>query len=136
MRCVSGNRAIRDHAGDGKDLHLFKQVRKGYVQYVGQMVCTGSSYKEAPDTQGHLRKAIVFELTPIAGGQTPRRRKRIPETEALLEDSLETLRQKALAESAEASRKRDPPWHLSGKRCQLNRSMQHHLSCWSDNASH
>jgi len=25
--------------------------------------------------------------------------------------------------------------YLSGKRCQLNRSMQHHLGCWSTNAS-
>jgi len=105
MRYVSGNRAIRDHAGDGKDLHLFKQVRKGYVQYVGQMVCTGSSYKEAPDTQGRIRKAIVFELTPIEEF-VQLQEEEDSETETLLDDSLETLRQKALAESAEASTRR------------------------------
>jgi 5-methylcytosine-specific restriction protein A len=66
MRYVAGNRAILNHARDGKDLHLFKQAQKGHVRYVGQVICTGSSYKDAPDAQGHLRKAIVFELTPIA----------------------------------------------------------------------
>jgi 5-methylcytosine-specific restriction protein A len=102
MRYVSGNRAIRDHAGDGKDLHLFKQVSKGYVQYVGQMVCTGSSYKEAPDTEGRIRNAIIFELTPIEEF-VQLQEQGDSETEGLLEDSLETLRQKALADSAEAS---------------------------------
>src|SRR5450631_3343670 len=65
MQYVSGNRAIRDHARDGKDLHLFKQDRKAYVRYIGQMVCTGAHYENAPDTDDVLRKAIVFELTPI-----------------------------------------------------------------------
>lgn len=29
MRYVAGNRAIRDRAQEGKDLHLFKQAQKG-----------------------------------------------------------------------------------------------------------
>jgi 5-methylcytosine-specific restriction protein A len=116
MRYVSGNRAIRNHAGDGKDLHLFKQAAKGYVRYVGQMVCTGSSYKEAPDTQGHLRKAIVFELTPIEEF-VQLQEEEDSETEALLEDSLETLREKALAGSAEAStpKERKSLWRRRSK---------------------
>jgi predicted HNH restriction endonuclease len=116
MRYVFRNRAIRDHAGDGKDLHLFKQVRKGYVQYVGQMVCTGSSYKEAPDTQGRIRKAIVFELTPIEEF-VQLQEEEDSETETLLDDSLETLRQKALAESAEAStpKERKSLWRRRSK---------------------
>ena len=38
MSFVRGNLAIRDHADNGKDLHLFEYVRQGYVRYVGQMV--------------------------------------------------------------------------------------------------
>jgi 5-methylcytosine-specific restriction enzyme A len=60
-----GNRAVRDHVGDGKDLHLFEYVAVGKVRYVGQMVCTGLRRPEAPDERGELRKAIVFELKPV-----------------------------------------------------------------------
>ncbi len=65
MTFVRGNRAILDHSANGKDLHVFQQVRKGWVKYMGQMVCTGYHFKPAPDVDGHLRQAIVFELTPI-----------------------------------------------------------------------
>lgn len=38
MEFVRGNRAIRDHAEDGKDLHLFAQTPdKRFVRYEGQM---------------------------------------------------------------------------------------------------
>jgi 5-methylcytosine-specific restriction protein A len=116
MRYLSGNRAIRDHVQDGKDLHLFKQAQKGHVRYVGQMVCTGSSYADAPDTQGRLRKAIVFELTPIQEF-VQLQEEEDSETEALLDDSLKALRQKALAESAEAStpKERKSLWRRRSK---------------------
>jgi 5-methylcytosine-specific restriction enzyme A len=101
MRYVSGNRAIRDHARDGKDLHLFKQDRKGHVRYVGQMVCTGSNYTDAPDTKSLLRKAIVFELTPIEEFNQVQETED-PEILLLTEESVETLRQRALDQSVEA----------------------------------
>ena len=101
MQYVSGNRAIRDHARDGKDLHLFKQDRKAYVRYIGQMVCTGSHYENAPDTDDVLRKAIVFELTPIEEFNQLQEIKD-PELLSLAQESLATLRQKALDQSVEA----------------------------------
>ena len=37
MEFVRGNRAIRDHALDGKDLHLFQALGKGEgYRYVGR----------------------------------------------------------------------------------------------------
>ena len=33
MRFVAGHRAIRDHVKNGKQLLLFKQVRKAYVEF-------------------------------------------------------------------------------------------------------
>jgi len=38
MQMIRGNRAIRDHEADGKKLHLFEMVRKGEVQYLGEVL--------------------------------------------------------------------------------------------------
>lgn len=65
MDFVRGNRAIRDHIQDGKDLHLFNYTERGHVCYVGQMVCTGYQERRGPDVEGSIRRVIVFELTPI-----------------------------------------------------------------------
>lgn len=101
MRFVAGNRAIRDHVSDGKDLHLFEQVPNGYVRYVGQMVCTGWHFSEGRDTGGHQRKAIVFELAPIEELSSDQEIA-APEINQLDRDSLGELRAKALTDSAEA----------------------------------
>lgn len=65
MAFVRGNRAVRDHISDGKDLHLFEYVQRGQVRYVGQMVCVGFQKRQAPDRKGDVRQIIVFELAPI-----------------------------------------------------------------------
>lgn len=62
MEFVRGNAAIRDHMENGKSIHLFSQVRKGYVEYVGEMQCTGYHFKDGPDTNGEIRRMIIFEL--------------------------------------------------------------------------
>lgn len=64
MEMTRGNRAIRDHASDGKALHLFKKVGKGTVQYEGEMVCTGHREETGVDLHGRQRKVIIFELKP------------------------------------------------------------------------
>lgn len=65
MTFVRGNRAIRDHLEDEKDLHLFAYVSTGYVRYEGQMVATGYQFRRAPDQHGNDREVIVFELVPV-----------------------------------------------------------------------
>ncbi len=62
MTFTRGNRAIRDHLENGKELHLFSQVSKGYVEYVGQMIYRGHRIEEGPDTLGNMRKVIIFDL--------------------------------------------------------------------------
>lgn len=65
MTFRAGNKAIRDHAVKGKDLHMFEDAGRAHVRYLGQMVCAG--YEEVPgvpDRDGHLRTAIVFRLLP------------------------------------------------------------------------
>ena len=65
MSFVRGNRALRDHLQDGKDVYLFEQVDPGLVQYVGQMIVTGHHERKGADTAGNQRHAIVFELIPV-----------------------------------------------------------------------
>ncbi len=65
MKFIRGNRAIRDHVTDGKELHLFEYVDSGLVRYIGQMVYTGFDRREFPDFNGHMRSVIVFQFLPF-----------------------------------------------------------------------
>ena len=65
MRMIKGNLAIRDSAANGKQLHLFEQTRKGFVQYLGEFSYLDHHEERAPDLAGDLRKVIVFELEVI-----------------------------------------------------------------------
>lgn len=65
MAFVRGNRAIRDHAENGKDLLLFEATKKsGFYRFVGVFACAGWEIRDAPDTKGNLRAAVVFHLIP------------------------------------------------------------------------
>lgn len=61
---VRGNRANLAHSGNGKDLLLFRKTREG-LRFEGQLVCEGHHLEQAPDTEGSMRNAIVFELRPL-----------------------------------------------------------------------
>jgi 5-methylcytosine-specific restriction protein A len=107
MTFIRGNAAIRNHINDGKDLHLFAQVKKGYVRYIGQMVCTGFHTQAGPDTTGHVRQMMIFELTPLSAFEEPTPSETasppLPALDTSL--SLDDLRHKALADAAPT---RDP----------------------------
>jgi 5-methylcytosine-specific restriction protein A len=61
MQFVRGNRAILDHAQNGKDMHLFSYTsQRGFVRYSGQMVYTGHHHRLAPDLDNNMRRAVVF----------------------------------------------------------------------------
>lgn len=57
-----GNRAIRDHEADGKELHLFEAVGGGNVRYIGQAFYLTHHIEERRDANDDLRQAVVFEL--------------------------------------------------------------------------
>jgi len=61
MRFVRGNRAIRDHVADGKQLLLFEAFSRD-VRFIGEATCIGYHTEQRPDVQGSERQAIVFEL--------------------------------------------------------------------------
>jgi 5-methylcytosine-specific restriction protein A len=63
MEFVRGNVAIRDHAIDGKDLHLFETRGKGDgCRYLGLFECIGWNHRRGPDSEGNERSIIVFQL--------------------------------------------------------------------------
>lgn len=67
MTFTGGNRAIRDHQANGKQLLLFQMMghRKPY-RYLGEFVCVGSYLRpNTPATRGPNRTAIVFRLVPL-----------------------------------------------------------------------
>ena len=52
MQFVAGNRAVRDHAVNGEDLHLFRSVPGG-LEYLGQFIAAG--YELVPDVPDQHR---------------------------------------------------------------------------------
>jgi 5-methylcytosine-specific restriction protein A len=66
MPFVRGNSAIRDHAINGRDLHLFEDVKGGFLRYRGPMTCAGYSLvPDVADVEGKPRTAIAFHLMSL-----------------------------------------------------------------------
>jgi 5-methylcytosine-specific restriction protein A len=65
MEFVRGNLALRDHAENGEDVHLFEQEPDG-LRYYGQMVVAGWNWQgDVPDRNNNPRRAIVFDLVAL-----------------------------------------------------------------------
>jgi len=66
MTMTHGNKAVADHAANGKDVLLFRKERPaGVIRLIDQMICEGWHRETAPDSAGNPRQAIVFELRPL-----------------------------------------------------------------------
>ena len=65
MEFTRGNRAIANHSENQKALHMFESLGKGKVRYIGKFHYEGHHENLAPDSDGIMRKAIVFELRQI-----------------------------------------------------------------------
>lgn len=67
QRMVQGNRAIRDHQEEGRELHLFDVV-SGIATYLGQFEYVNHFSADAPATDPReKRKVIVFRLRRLSG---------------------------------------------------------------------
>lgn len=67
QRMVQGNRAIRDHVAEGRELHLF-EAQGPELRYIGQFEYFDDHSAEAPETNdGQPRKVIVFRLKQVSG---------------------------------------------------------------------
>ncbi|WP_244472365.1 HNH endonuclease [Methylobacterium sp. Leaf108] len=90
-----GNRAIRDHLVDGKDLLVFQTRGREGVRFLGQFECAGYSIEPAPDREGNERSAIVFELVPANVNELVNDELELVE-EVKLDINLASLRARAL----------------------------------------
>jgi 5-methylcytosine-specific restriction protein A len=96
MQFTRGNLAVRDHAANGRDLHLFESLGKGEgCRYVGRFDCAGWEHRRGPDTAGQDRQLIVFHLLPEGEAEAHQSAEQ-KDTEGL-PTTLEGLRQRALA---------------------------------------
>lgn len=65
MQWERGNKAIRDHAKNGKSLLLFEgSDTKGEVIFLGEFINSGFIETELLDAEGSIRKAFQFILSP------------------------------------------------------------------------
>ena len=69
MEMVRGNRVIRDHVEEGRELHLFSMEDPG-VRYVGQYLYAAHFFEELPDANEEPREAIRFMLSPVGEAST------------------------------------------------------------------
>lgn len=67
------NRAVRDHATDGRDLYLFERFQRqgGFWSLSHQVYCLGYKEEQRPDRDGRMRRAIIFGLLPIGETVAP-----------------------------------------------------------------
>ncbi|AXR82300.1 HNH endonuclease [Natrarchaeobaculum sulfurireducens] len=94
MEMTQGNKAIRDHRKDGREIHLFESNEEAWsVTYVGQFEYAGWFHQRLEDTNGNYRKAICFELEPVDNNVEI-------ETDDLGQLDLETLYERAKGNSA------------------------------------
>lgn len=108
MEFTGGNKAIRDHSKDGKDLHLFEQVTPGQVRYLGCFVCCAWNFRQAKDKSGKSRRAIIFRLKPLEEGSVPGPFVDVAPRQLPLDlQPVDELRKKALA-SASIPEESDP----------------------------
>ena len=64
MTFAKGNKAIRNHVEDGKELLLFESIKKGTtLQFIGYFKYLGHHNETRPDQNGEWGQAIIFELT-------------------------------------------------------------------------
>lgn len=67
MTLTRGNRALADHAVDGRALYLFKSLGHGNgYRYEGEFSCADMFERTQPDKAGNDRIALVFRLVPVS----------------------------------------------------------------------
>jgi 5-methylcytosine-specific restriction protein A len=98
MTLIRGNRAIAEHAEDGRALHLFKALGKGKGnQYIGEFSCADLFERTQPDVEGQDRTAIVFRLVPVGIPGEVTEAQEQDEEEVDLPGALDAARLAALA---------------------------------------
>jgi 5-methylcytosine-specific restriction protein A len=70
MTLTRGNRALAEHAENGKAIYLFESLGKGNGnRYKGEFSCADILERIQPDVDGHDRTAFVFRLVPVENAE-------------------------------------------------------------------
>jgi len=86
MTLDKGNRAVLEHASQGKRLLLFaRQKERGPYLYVGEFSYADHFWSWNADAQGTLRKVLTFILKPISAVREGPEAELTPEQELLLQ---------------------------------------------------
>jgi 5-methylcytosine-specific restriction protein A len=87
MTFTSGNKAVRDHRQNGKDLFLFEDLGKGKgVRFEGLFECATFREAAGPDKNKRPRKIIVFDLVPVTSAAQQTSADDTPDTEVPIQD--------------------------------------------------
>lgn len=90
MEFRAGNRAVRDHAADGRSLYLFQSLGKGKgQQYLGEFVLANYSIRQGLDRKSNERSIIVFHLLRVDAMQEAPVSTNCPATSMLLSEARE-----------------------------------------------
>jgi 5-methylcytosine-specific restriction protein A len=101
MQFVRGNKAIRAHLEDGKDLLMFEILGKGKgVRFVGYFACASWEVRTGPDLKGNNREVIIFHLVRQQNSEVD-----ASSAPARSSMSLEELRRRALQSSSTPAEK-------------------------------
>ncbi|MDO6477975.1 hypothetical protein Q4578_11105 [Shimia thalassica] len=97
MEFRAGNKAIRDHISDGKDLLMFEALGKGKpVRFLGEFACQSWDTFTGSDREGNDRECIQFHLVKLeAGSQVTDTREQVD-----INTPLEELRRRAFDAAA------------------------------------
>ncbi|WP_308369842.1 HNH endonuclease [Serratia marcescens] len=99
MQFTKGNKDIRDHKENGKDILLFEYNKKRTgVKFSGLFECDSWNYIECKDTQENMRQGIIFNLFRVSSAQDSDH-EIISSELGQKEESLEQLRAKAIKSS-------------------------------------
>jgi 5-methylcytosine-specific restriction protein A len=105
MSFTGGNRAIRDHIPDGKDLYLFTSTREsGMYRFIDQMICGGYRFGRGLDKAEEERDEIIFQLIRLGAISNSGDEEVIdaPISNVLANASIEELRNRAIDDSADS----------------------------------
>ncbi|TQK44810.1 hypothetical protein FBY35_6337 [Streptomyces sp. SLBN-118] len=106
---TGGNRNILRHRKEGRPLHVFRPVKSGVVQHIGEFAIADDNpwYRtDRPDKNGEMRSVITFRLAPVSA--TPAHACQIAphHTETTVED-VEVERRKTERSSVGAQQSRE-----------------------------
>ncbi|MGP2968830.1 HNH endonuclease [Serratia marcescens] len=105
MEFIRGNKSIRDHKKDGKDIFLFEDNKKEKgVRYLGMFECDSWDHIQCLDFENNMRQGITFNLFKVSSLHAIEEETETDEADTQTE-TLKQLRKKALQSSKQSGQR-------------------------------